>query len=72
MANKGLKWERTSSYNIGLDFSLFNDRLRGSMETYMTETTDLLVDRALPSILGFASVKANLELNWRIKVSSCH
>ena len=36
MANKGLKWERTSSYNIGLDFSLFNDRLRGSMETYMT------------------------------------
>lgn len=60
MANKGLKWERTSSYNIGLDFSLFNDRLRGSMETYMTETTDLLVDRALPSILGFASVKANL------------
>ena len=60
MANKDLKWERTASYNIGLDFSLLNDRLRGSMETYMTETTDLLVNRALPSILGFSSVKANL------------
>lgn len=60
MANTNLKWERTGSYNIGLDFSLFNDRLRGTMETYMTETTDLLVNRALPSILGFANVKANL------------
>lgn len=60
MANKDLKWERTASYNFGLDFSLLNDRLRGSMETYMTETTDLLVNRALPSILGFADVKANL------------
>ena len=60
MANKDLKWERTASYNIGLDFSLLNDRMRGSMETYMTETTDLLVNRALPSILGFSSVKANL------------
>lgn len=60
MANMNLKWERTGSYNIGLDFSLFNDRLRGTMETYMTETTDLLVNRALPSILGFANVKANL------------
>ena len=60
MANTNLKWERTGSYNIGLDFSLFNDRLRGSMETYVTETNDLLVNRALPSILGFASVKANL------------
>ena len=60
MANTGLKWERTASYNIGLDFSMLNDRLRGSIEGYFTETNDLLVDRSLPSILGFSEVKANL------------
>ena len=60
MANANLKWERTASYNIGLDFALLNDRLRGSVETYVSETQDLLVDRSLPSILGFSSVKANL------------
>ena len=60
MPNSELKWERTASYNIGLDFGLFGNRLSGSMETYMAESNDLLVDRSLPSILGYASVKANL------------
>lgn len=60
MSNADLRWERTASYNIGLDFSFLNDRISGSIETYMSETNDLLVDRSLPSILGFASVKANL------------
>lgn len=60
MPNSALKWERTASYNIGLDFSVFGDKLSGSMETYMAETNDLLVDRSLPSILGYSSVKANL------------
>ena len=60
MPNSSLKWERTSSYNIGLDFNLFGNKLSGSMETYMAESTDLLVDRSLPSILGYSSVKANL------------
>ena len=60
MPNKSLKWERTASWNIGLDFSLLKGRLGGSVETYLSESTNLLVDRSLPSILGYASVKANL------------
>lgn len=60
MGNANLKWERTSSYNVGLDFSLFGDVLRGSLETYMAETNDLLVSRSLPIITGFSDVKANL------------
>lgn len=60
MGNADLKWERTSSYNIGLDFSLFGDKLRGSVETYLSETNDLLVKRSLPNIIGFSDVKANL------------
>lgn len=60
MGNADLKWERTASYNVGLDFSLFGDKLRGSVETYMSETNDLLVKRSLPNIIGFSDVKANL------------
>lgn len=60
MSNRALKWERTESYNLGLDFSLFNDRLSGSFEAYTGTTKDLLVARSLPSITGFASVTANL------------
>lgn len=60
MSNIGLKWERTTSYNIGLDYGLFNEILSGSLEVYMSKTNDLLVDRALPEIIGFNSVAANL------------
>ncbi|GAA4794876.1 TonB-dependent receptor [Olivibacter ginsenosidimutans] len=60
MANLGLKWETKSSYNLGLDFSLFNSIIGGSIDVYTATTKDLLVDRALPEIIGFNSVAANL------------
>lgn len=60
MSNYNLKWERTASYNIGLDFSLFRDILSGSIEAYTSRTNDLLVRRALPNITGFKMVMANL------------
>lgn len=40
--NAGLKWEETTTYNIGLDYSLFGERVFGSLEAYHRETTDLL------------------------------
>lgn len=60
MNNKSLKWEETTSFNVGLDFSLFNDILSGSMEFYKSETNDLLVLRSLPTIIGFDNVFTNL------------
>lgn len=60
MSNPNLKWERTASYNMGLDFSLFNDILSGSAEFYIANTNDLLVRRQLPDILGFSEVLTNL------------
>ncbi|QMV68384.1 SusC/RagA family TonB-linked outer membrane protein [Sphingobacterium paramultivorum] len=60
MANLGLKWENKSSYNAGLDFSIFHGRLSGALDFYTAKTQDLLVDRALPEIIGFNSVAANL------------
>ncbi|GAA4451264.1 TonB-dependent receptor [Nibrella saemangeumensis] len=60
MQNKGLRWERTSSFNLGFDFGLFNNRIDGSIEVYKSRTTDLLVQRSLPDILGFSWVMDNL------------
>ncbi len=40
--NNDLRWEETTTYNIGLDFGLFNDRIFGSVEYYLRETVDLL------------------------------
>jgi outer membrane receptor protein involved in Fe transport len=60
MANLDLKWESKSSYNAGLDFSIFHGRLSGALDFYTATTQDLLVDRELPEIIGFSSVAANL------------
>ncbi len=60
MQNPNLKWERTASLNLGLDFSFLNSRISGALEAYKATTQDLLVDRALPEIIGYNSVAANL------------
>ncbi len=60
MANNGLKWENTASYNLGLDFSIFKDIIGGSIDIYNKETNDLLINRALPKVTGFQEIEANL------------
>lgn len=60
MANKDLKWEKTAGFNFGLDFTLFNSRLFGTIEAYQTETRDLLYDMAIPSLTGFTKVSSNI------------
>ena len=40
--NSTLKWEETTTYNVGIDFGLFNHRLFGSVDGYFRETKDLL------------------------------
>ena len=41
-ANPDLKWEQTAMLNIGLDFTLFNSRLNGTIEWYDKRTSDML------------------------------
>lgn len=60
MSNPNLKWETTESLNFGLDFSVLNGILDGSIDYYTARTKDVLVDRRLPDILGFNSVASNL------------
>jgi TonB-linked SusC/RagA family outer membrane protein len=60
LQNPGLKWERTESYNLGLDYSILKDRIGGSIDVYRKSTKDLLINRALPDVTGFANVLDNL------------
>jgi iron complex outermembrane receptor protein len=43
-ANPDLKWERTSMFNVGLDFGFFKNRLTGTIEYYNKNTSDLIAD----------------------------
>ena len=52
LANSDLGWEYTNTFNIGLDFGIFGDRLTGSIEWYQQHTYDLLLSQSLPPTSG--------------------
>ncbi|MEO8795398.1 MAG: TonB-dependent receptor [Daejeonella sp.] len=58
--NPDLKWERTASFDAGLEFGFFNDRLSGDVSYYNKQTKDLLLNVNLPSTSGFATVLKNV------------
>ena len=60
LQNPHLKWERTESYNIGLDYSILNDRIGGSIDVYRKSTKDLIVRRSIPDVIGFRNVLDNI------------
>ena len=60
LSNPGLKWERNSSINAGIDYSIFKGIVTGSIDYYSRVTKDLLVNRTLPTVTGFTSILANL------------
>jgi TonB-linked SusC/RagA family outer membrane protein len=60
MANPDLCWERTSQYNLGLDFTVLNGRVSGSIDAYKTHTDDLLMEMSISSLTGYTSTYANV------------
>ena len=59
LPNPNLSWEFTSTTNIGLDFSLFKDRITGSFEYYSSKTDDILYNVNLPVTSGVAGAFAS-------------
>jgi len=55
LGNPDLKWEITTMTNFGADFGFFNNRLTVSAEYYVRTTDDLILQRPLPSSLGFSN-----------------
>lgn len=60
MANADLRWEQTSALNGGVDFGILNGKISGNLEVYKMKTTDLLMLRSLPAIIGYKSVMSNM------------
>lgn len=58
--NPNLKWETSTSANVGLDFGFFNERISGTVEYYNTITKDLLMTRALSESSGYSSQMVNM------------
>ena len=60
MANPNLKWERSESYNIALDYGFLKNRITGSIEAYHIITRDMILNRTLPNFTGFSEIAANI------------
>jgi TonB-linked SusC/RagA family outer membrane protein len=58
--NLNLGWEKSATYNVGLDFALFKSRLYGTIDAYKTKTTDILYQRQLPLSSGLDKQWQNL------------
>jgi TonB-linked SusC/RagA family outer membrane protein len=58
--NDELGWEQTASFNYGLDFGLFNNRLLVTADYYTKNTTDLLYQVPLSSLTGFTRTFLNI------------
>lgn len=79
LVSPSLTWESVRSWNIGLDFGMFNNRLQGTFDYYVRTTKDMVGPApAHPSILGVELPKENnsdmrsngwdLEVRWRDRI----
>jgi iron complex outermembrane receptor protein len=50
-----IKWETTTTQNVGIDFGFFNDRISGSFDVYQRTTDDLLNNIAIPNGSNFSN-----------------
>ena len=60
LPNPDIKWETTITRNGGLDFSLWNNRLNGTLDLYWNTTKDLLVEGDIPQSTGFPKQMQNV------------
>ncbi|MDE5726585.1 MAG: TonB-dependent receptor, partial [Duncaniella sp.] len=60
MANTTVGWEKTTQWNVGVDYGFLNNRISGSLEVYFSKTSDLLMDMTVPTVTGYASTTANV------------
>ena len=60
MSNSELEWEKTSAFDLGLDFSFLNGRIGGGIDVYWSKTYDLLYYKTAPASSVFTSVLSNI------------
>ncbi|WP_179213405.1 SusC/RagA family TonB-linked outer membrane protein [Ekhidna lutea] len=72
--NPDLTWEQSQQVDIGIDYSLFQGRLNGSIDYYNKETTDMLLEVPISRTTGFEELDQNLgtmvNKGWEFTLSS--
>ena len=72
-AFRTLTWETTTTYGIGADIALLNNRLRGSLDWYYKKTSDMLMQVGFPSYFGYNAPQNNAaDMNtkgWDLEIS---
>lgn len=78
MTSDNRTWETINSHNIGLDFTVLNNRLSGSFDYFIKTNSDMFISVEYPTVLGATAPKVNdgkfrargweLALNWRDKI----
>ena len=58
--SEDITWETNTNFNVGAEFGLWNDRLSGSVEYFLRNTTDMLYFYSLPTSNGFGGYMKNL------------
>ncbi len=60
LANDDLKWETTTTFNVGLDFGTFGNRLSGTFDVYKSNTKDVLYAINIPSMNSVNTISSNI------------
>ena len=60
MSNEKLKWETTAQWNVGLDVGFFDGRLKATVDWYLKDTYDLLLNATIPASSGYTSAMMNI------------
>ncbi|MDB5261586.1 MAG: collagen-binding protein, partial [Adhaeribacter sp.] len=58
--NPNLTWETTATYNAGVDFGFLQNRIAGSVDAYLSRTSDLLLPSLLPPATGYSEIMENI------------
>ncbi len=74
LPNPNLQWEETAQTNVGIDFGLFDGRITGTVDYFIKETDNLLLNLPIPSTSGFSSMLSNVgkvrNWGWEFLVNS--
>lgn len=78
VANEKISWEKSTQFNVGVDFDLFNSKLTGTFDYYVRNINDMLQQFPIPLYVGLSSSWENagsmrnngwdLSLVWRDKI----
>jgi TonB-linked SusC/RagA family outer membrane protein len=72
--NPNLQWEATKTTDLGLDLSLFNNRVQATFDYYVNTTDHLLFNVTIPYTTGFSSYRTNLgsiqNKGWEVELTT--